>query len=167
MHFAIVQKTSVTYIFISIRDLSGLSASSVSLILCCICTDIIPSLIPAYFIIQSFHIESFPLRQQKQSPICNGPLSSVQRVKSDLLCEKHIHSSYLNCSGFSPDYVKLPFTTDHAWLSNFFKVYVNKDCTHICTSSLFIHSIVHVRVSVRGKYERTSLHGRFPLPSPR
>lgn len=81
-----------------------------SLILRCICTDIIPFLIPSCFIYNSFHFVFSPLKQQKQSPIStHGSLSSIHRVFSDLYIYAYSQKSVLNCSGFTPDFIKLIF----------------------------------------------------------
>ena len=107
MHFSVIQETLVSYIYVFIRYLPRHTISSVPLILCCIGTDIISFLIPPCFFRNSFHFVFSPLRQQKQSPTTHGSLSSIHRVISDLYAYTYLQKSVSNCSGFTPDFVKL------------------------------------------------------------
>lgn len=124
MHFPIIQETLISYINIFIRYLPRCTDSSAPLILRCICTDIIPFLIPSCFIYNSFHFVFSPLKQQKQSPIStHGSLSSIHRVFSDLYIYAYSQKSVLNCSGFTPDFIKLIFPNQTTPGYSFFQVY--------------------------------------------
>ena len=124
VHFPIIQETLISYINIFIRYLPRCTDSSAPLILRCICTDIIPFLIPSCFIYNSFHFVFSPLKQQKQSPIStHGSLSSIHRVFSDLYIYAYSQKSVLNCSGFTPDFIKLIFPNQTTPGYSFFQVY--------------------------------------------
>ena len=76
-----------------------------------------------------FHLQLFPfcispLKQQKQSPIStHGSLSSIHRVFSDLYIYAYSQKSVLNCSGFTPDFIKLIFPNQTTPGYSFFQVY--------------------------------------------